>query len=56
MYEIDQEKCKKDGDCVAVCPTEAIEKKDDGTFNVNEGCIDCGACVEACETEAIHPT
>jgi len=27
VYEIDQEKCKKDGDCV-----------DDGTFNVGDDC------------------
>ena len=54
MYEIDHEKCKKDGDCVDACPTATIEKKDDGTFNVGDDCTDCGACESVCETEAIH--
>ena len=54
MYEIDQEKCKKDGDCADACPTATIEKKDDGTFNVGDDCADCGACESVCETEAIH--
>jgi NAD-dependent dihydropyrimidine dehydrogenase PreA subunit len=54
MYEIDQEKCKRDGDCVEACPVAAIIKKDDGSFCVNEDCIDCGACEPVCETQAIH--
>jgi MinD superfamily P-loop ATPase len=55
VYEIDQEKCKKDGDCVDACPTGAIEKRDDGSFNVGDDCTDCGACEPVCETMAIHP-
>ena len=55
MYQIDQEKCKKDGDCVDACPIAAIEKKDDGSFNVGDDCTDCGACEPVCETQAIHP-
>ena len=54
MYEIDQEKCKKAGECVEACPTSAVEKKDDGTFKVGEDCTDCGACEVVCETEAIQ--
>ena len=54
MYEIDQEKCKKDGDCVDACPIAAIEKKVNGSFNVGDDCTDCGACEPVCETNAIH--
>jgi MinD superfamily P-loop ATPase len=54
VYEIDQEKCKKVGDCVTACPVEAIEKKDDGKFNVSDDCTDCGACEPACDAKAIH--
>ena len=55
MYAIDQEKCLKDGDCVEVCPVAAIDKKDDGTYSVNDDCTDCGACEPTCESEAIRP-
>jgi len=54
VYEIDQEKCKKDGECVDACPISTIEMKDDGTFKVGDNCTDCGACEVVCETEAIH--
>jgi NAD-dependent dihydropyrimidine dehydrogenase PreA subunit len=55
VYEIDLEKCKKDGDCLKACPTGTIEKKEDGTFHVGEDCTDCGGCEPVCETGAIHP-
>jgi NAD-dependent dihydropyrimidine dehydrogenase PreA subunit len=55
VYEIDQEKCRKDGDCLDSCPIGVIEKRDDGTLNVGEDCTDCGACEPVCETQAIHP-
>lgn len=35
--------------CVAVCPTGAMQKLEDGTVLSNpEVCIGCGACAEAC--------
>ena len=55
VYEIDQEKCTKDGECVDACPIGAIAKKDDGTFSVGDDCTDCGACEPVCDTQAIHP-
>ena len=54
MYEIDQVKCVKVGDCVAACPIAAIENKSDGTFAVSEDCTDCGACEPVCDAKAIH--
>lgn len=53
MYEIDQKRCKKNSDCLEACLIAAIEKKDDGTFNVSDDCTDCGACEAVCETKAI---
>jgi anaerobic dimethyl sulfoxide reductase subunit B (iron-sulfur subunit) len=35
--------------CMAVCPVDAIIKRDDGiVFIDNSACIGCGACVTAC--------
>ncbi len=54
MYQIDQEKCQRVGDCAEACPVAAIETKDDGAFYVNDSCTDCGACEPACDNEAIQ--
>jgi DMSO reductase iron-sulfur subunit len=35
--------------CVSVCPTEAMQKRQDGIVFVDEGtCIGCKTCIEAC--------
>ncbi len=54
MYEIDQTKCLKVGDCAAACPIEAIERSSDGSFGVGEDCTDCGACEPVCDSKAIY--
>jgi NADH-quinone oxidoreductase subunit F len=53
--EINQEKCKGCGLCVAACPTHAItgEKKHPHHINA-ELCIKCGACAKACKIHAIE--
>jgi NAD-dependent dihydropyrimidine dehydrogenase PreA subunit len=39
----------------AVCPTNAINRSDDGVMVVNEdGCIGCGLCAIRCPVGAIH--
>lgn len=39
----------------AVCPTNAINRSDDGVMVVDEdGCIGCGLCVVRCPVGAIH--
>jgi MinD superfamily P-loop ATPase len=54
MYEIDQAKCLKVGDCVTACPIDVIVSRGDGKFTVGEDCTDCGACEPACDAKAIH--
>jgi ferredoxin len=48
-----KDKCTGCGDCVKVCPVEAIKLKD-GKAVIDAGdCIECDACIEECPAEAI---
>jgi ferredoxin len=49
---IDKNKCIGCGDCVDVCPVEALSIENEKAV-VNDECIDCGACVNTCPEEAI---
>lgn len=44
------EECDKCGDCVAVCPVEAINIE---KCVITENCAGCNACVDVCSREAI---
>ncbi|MFC1858429.1 nitroreductase family protein [Thermodesulfobacteriota bacterium] len=53
LFEVDQEKCKRDGICVDECPMGIIEIKGREAFPTpvnaaDELCIDCGHCVAVC--------
>ena len=53
QFSIDQEKCNKDGLCVAVCPARIIELSEDHGFphptsDFEQLCIHCGHCVAVC--------
>ncbi|MEO0292616.1 MAG: 4Fe-4S binding protein [candidate division WOR-3 bacterium] len=50
--KIDKSKCTGCGDCVDVCPVEALSIKNEKA-EVNDECIDCGACVNVCPSGAI---
>jgi pyruvate formate lyase activating enzyme len=42
-----EERCRRCGDCVAVCPQSAVNYAD-GRIGLPAVCEGCGACVEAC--------
>jgi nitroreductase/NAD-dependent dihydropyrimidine dehydrogenase PreA subunit len=53
LLSVDQEKCKRDGICAAVCPMSIIEIKTKEAFPTmieggDELCIRCGHCVAVC--------
>jgi ferredoxin-type protein NapF len=52
------EECTKCGDCVAVCPSQAIGLEDDGypALVKPQRCGDCGLCADVCMHDAIHLT
>lgn len=50
---IDRNKCDGCGECIPVCPVEAILIKDKKAY-VNNTCIGCGACATVCPQECIE--
>jgi len=58
LFNIDQDKCERDGLCVECCPVRAIEMKDEDAFptpaaNAEEICINCGHCLAICPQGAL---
>jgi nitroreductase/NAD-dependent dihydropyrimidine dehydrogenase PreA subunit len=58
QINVDQEKCKHDGVCAAVCPMGIIALKDGSTVpglvaGLEELCIKCGHCVAVCPHGAL---
>lgn len=49
---VDEEKCIACGECVEVCPVEAIEIVDE-MARVDDTCTLCGLCVDSCDYQAI---
>ena len=59
LLSVDQEKCKRDGICAAVCPLYIIELKSQEAYPTmieggDELCIRCGHCVAVCPHGAIN--
>ena len=51
LFQIDIEKCDKDGICAIECPAHIIEMTEQGPAPVEEAeafCINCGHCVAIC--------
>jgi len=58
LFEVNPEKCNRDGICVAECPVKIIALKDGESVPVpvpgaDEICIHCGHCVAVCPTGAL---
>jgi NADH-quinone oxidoreductase subunit F len=54
---IDPSLCTGCGECVGVCPEEAIEGKDGFIHIIDENlCTKCGECITACPEEAVKIT
>jgi len=52
---IDTANCNGCGDCIAICPVDAISLIN-GKAEVTDECIGCGACEMQCQQEAIEVT
>lgn len=53
IARIDSMKCNLCGDCLTICPTNALVKTETGINVVPIACIGCGACVNVCPRNAI---
>ncbi len=53
-YKVIEEKCKRCGGCVRVCPTGAISGNREDGYKIDlVKCIKCGKCFEVCRFAAI---
>jgi Fe-S-cluster-containing hydrogenase component 2 len=51
--KVSKEKCIGCGQCVKVCPTEAISMVNDKAVVASEECIHCETCLDECSKDAI---
>jgi len=51
--KVDEPKCTGCGDCVDVCPSEALKVENEKVKVSPDDCSDCGACVDTCEKGAL---
>ena len=56
IARVDAMKCSGCGDCVAVCPVDAIKIVRHRAVVDPEKCINCGLCANACPRQAIRMT
>ncbi len=50
----DEEKCVDCGECISLCPVEAITIDNEWTVELDDQkCIGCGFCTTSCPTKAI---
>lgn len=51
--KVDAQKCTGCGDCVEVCPLEAISLNNDKAIIDEDACTECGLCVDECPNDAM---
>ncbi len=51
---VNTQRCTGCGECVEVCPCEAVELIDAVAEVLEENCTECVACVDECSEEAIE--
>ncbi|MFO8183794.1 MAG: 4Fe-4S binding protein [Candidatus Aegiribacteria sp.] len=54
VYRVDKAACTGCGDCVSVCPVDAVEIIDGKSHIDPEKCIGCGFCQGVCSYDAIR--
>lgn len=54
IRETDVELCNGCGDCVGVCPVNAVTMQNDTAIVDKDWCIGCGVCIRYCTTSAIR--
>jgi ferredoxin len=53
-YKIIDEKCKRCGACVRICPVSAISGNREHGYNIDtQKCTKCGQCISVCKFKAI---
>ena len=55
VYEIDHSSCNGCGECIRVCPNDAIYFNVQGKAVIDQSkCTKCGKCVKVCPNSAIY--
>jgi|GEM_PF-6046965 len=55
QYHVDKESCNACGECLVVCPVDAIEFDADGKAVIDQTkCNQCGKCINVCPQDAIY--
>ncbi len=51
---LDETRCRRCADCIAVCPTKCLSMRSDGPFLIRPTeCVSCGLCVLVCPSAAL---
>jgi len=54
-YNVDKSSCNSCGECISVCPKDAIEYNLEGKAVIDQSkCVSCGECIAACPQGAIY--
>jgi ferredoxin len=51
---VDKELCSGCGNCVEVCPSQAITLKNKKAYIEDDYCEECGFCVAECPVDALR--